>query len=872
MNYSPLKVYKAKDKVIHNGIAYEAIATSMGQYPTNNKFWKIFSDSVGTFTAFKGDKFPKAEDYSNTKAYKIGDTVNYQGVTYIASKASSGNNPMDNAKIWSILWEENKALPILPKEEDKPLIIQKTVDPISPKDIAVMVVNQHGFDGAKGDKGEKGDQGLQGNQGLIGPQGPQGLMGPKGDKGEEGAKGEKGDQGPQGIQGPPGPISVSKSIFGGSSNKFKLKSSGAGTSLLSGTALPSRATLKDLEAGTNVTFTVTSNKIRINASGGSSGVTSVAVSGANGIGVSGSPITSTGTIALSLDAITPTSALIQPTSNTVVAQTIKQKSGSSVNLWTLQSSSGTNLFYMDSAQVVNVATTMKFRNITAGALLALDNSNNVQSAGGGGMVNFTYNASLNLLKAYPSGADRQYQFNGAGTFDANAHAKQNSDGTSEFTTDADSPIAPPNFVGAIHYGYNTTETFTTGYTTDGAPRTYYLYTEKTNPVDGSKYYSPMNSSQFLADDLSNITIGTPANVVHSNIGTGNYAGENVVWAYYAYAEYNGKRVYSGTPGTTSESSATGSFSLSCDSFTFNTTNTAYGIRVLRSIDGGSNFDAYQDFYSSTTGAFNDDGITGWLPLYVTGVNVYQSMSGIYVANGTTRDYQVYGKFTVGGSPVYTFLGQTSPVSGIAQAGFTDDNSGNFYGGQIGWTAFTAPPDMDASSFDYMIIRQVNGGGFTEYLMVGGDISTTSFLDTNDSLWSSGNTSSPKYFAANPSTIKNFFQSVFGWDAVSGASGYKMLRTQDSGATYDATDIPGGSTVTFTDTGSLPWADSTTVTPTSGTACGVKTGGDRAIRMTGVTNLGTVPSHANNAAALAGGLIAGDVYRTGADPDALCIVH
>jgi hypothetical protein len=40
---------------------------------------------------------------------------------------------------------------------------------------------------------------------------------------------------------------------------------------------------------------------------GRSGVTSIAVSGANGIGVSGSPITSSGTIALSLGAITPTS-------------------------------------------------------------------------------------------------------------------------------------------------------------------------------------------------------------------------------------------------------------------------------------------------------------------------------------------------------------------------------------------------------------------------------------------------------------------------------------------------------------------------------------------------------------------------------------
>ena len=37
-------------------------------------------------------------------------------------------------------------------------------------------------------------------------------------------------------------------------------------------------------------------------------------------------------------------------------------------------------------------------------------------------------------------------------------------------------------------------------------------------------------------------------------------------------------------------------------------------------------------------------------------------------------------------------------------------------------------------------------------------------------------------------------------------------------------------------------------------------------------LTSVPVYADNAAAITGGLTAGDVYRTGADPDPLCIVH
>lgn len=34
----------------------------------------------------------------------------------------------------------------------------------------------------------------------------------------------------------------------------------------------------------------------------------------------------------------------------------------------------------------------------------------------------------------------------------------------------------------------------------------------------------------------------------------------------------------------------------------------------------------------------------------------------------------------------------------------------------------------------------------------------------------------------------------------------------------------------------------------------------------------LPIYANNAAAVAGGLVEGDFYRTGADPDVVCIVH
>ena len=34
----------------------------------------------------------------------------------------------------------------------------------------------------------------------------------------------------------------------------------------------------------------------------------------------------------------------------------------------------------------------------------------------------------------------------------------------------------------------------------------------------------------------------------------------------------------------------------------------------------------------------------------------------------------------------------------------------------------------------------------------------------------------------------------------------------------------------------------------------------------------LPEYADNAAAIAGGLAVGDFYRTGADPDPVCVVH
>lgn len=78
--------------------------------------------------------------------------------------------------------------------------------------------------------------------------------------------------------------------------------------------------------------------------GGTGTVTSVSVSGANGIGVSGSPITTTGTIALSLGAITPTSVNgLTITGTTGTLTLTNAKTLSVTNTLTLSGTDGSTL-------------------------------------------------------------------------------------------------------------------------------------------------------------------------------------------------------------------------------------------------------------------------------------------------------------------------------------------------------------------------------------------------------------------------------------------------------------------------------------------------------------------------------------------------
>lgn len=139
------------------------------------------------------------------------------------------------------------------------------------------------YTGPKGDQGATGSQGPQGPQGQTGPQGSQGPQGERGLIGADGPQGPKGDAGPQGptgLQGEPGPF----------------------TTLVAGT-------VTTLDPGSDATFSVTpidesTSAVNVGLPRGQDGtgagsVTSVSMSVPEGFSVSGSPITDSGTLAVS---------------------------------------------------------------------------------------------------------------------------------------------------------------------------------------------------------------------------------------------------------------------------------------------------------------------------------------------------------------------------------------------------------------------------------------------------------------------------------------------------------------------------------------------------------------------------------------------
>lgn len=100
----------------------------------------------------------------------------------------------------------------------------------------------------------------------------------------------------------------------------------------------------------------------------------------------------------------------------------------------------------------------------------------------------------------------------------------------------------------------------------------------------------------------------------------------------------------------------------------------------------------------------------------------------------------------------------------------------------------------------------------------------------------------------------------------------------------ATLDPGSGTITIASAGSIFISSSSENLILAGSSLGINSGFANFNTTIGFNGTGStllqgsniqapnLPVFANNAAALLGGLIVGSLYRTGADPDPICVVH
>lgn len=499
--------------------------------------------------------------------------------------------------------------------------------------------------------------------------------------------------------------------------------------------------------------------------GSGGGITSITA----GIGLTGGTITTSGTIALDQTRgnIWTGATTFAPSATNTVALTVKQKSGSSVNLFDIQNPSAVSQFYVDSSLTFNVANDMKFRNIAGGSLVALNSSNVL--IGINTLTNISYNPTSSIIKAVPSGSTTQYQFNNSGNFAGNAHATQDSsDSSSTFVGLPLTVATPTGFTGAIVYA--DTGTYMSGYSTTGNSIGYKVYSYALNPVDGTKYYDATPASVVLTDDNSTLTCdpATGATVMQDT-STGSYIANGQTFTYYiwAFQVLNGVNVYATLQAVCSytdfinDGVTTFQNNIDWAPPTPHPSSAGTSFVIQRDINGGG----FVDFILEGAG-FNDDGTNaGWtlgaspglaptvtqnfyqvslswntVPAAV-GYKLFYSPNNFYpnstqyatflatpTANyastaylNATLDYQVWAWQVISSVKIYSSSSLTLSMS---------DMTGNPFGVDI---SFTAPIfDPSATSTGYTLQRNISSAGYLDYK----DIASTSVFD-DGSAWTSG---------------------------------------------------------------------------------------------------------------------------------------
>lgn len=260
VEYSSRVVYNKGDLVSFKDDVYESLRTTIGNSPESLEYWSPLGIVIKE-PLNKSESKVTPEEYSPKKVYNAGSIVSYNGSDYRCLSGCLGQSP-ENKQYWTLSKMGSVNIPI----------VRDSSNDLLEGDTRFVIIKEHGYNGQdgkegprgpKGDIGPKGDKGDTGKDGLKGDKGDTGLKGDKGDTGDRGPKGPKGDKGE------PGQVET-KYVFGGSSGRFNLNSTGVGNSLIK-TAKPSGAALKGLVAGSNITLTAGTDSITIASTGGGGG-------------------------------------------------------------------------------------------------------------------------------------------------------------------------------------------------------------------------------------------------------------------------------------------------------------------------------------------------------------------------------------------------------------------------------------------------------------------------------------------------------------------------------------------------------------------------------------------------------------------------
>lgn len=275
---------------------------------------------------------------------------------------------------------------------------------------------------------------------------------------------------------------------------------------------------------------------------------------------------------------------------------------------------------------------------------------------------------------------------------------------------------------------------------------------------------------------------------------------------------------------------------------------------------------------TTAGGAGSTGPTG-----PTGATGQTGNTGATGATGDAGPTGATGPTGVGGGGPYYVGGGTLSIIGLG-SGVTADGDYSVIAGGIN-------NQINSSGIGSVISGGFSNSVTAQYSTISGGSSNLSSGGFSTVSGGGGNQATGSYTAVGGGASNVASQSGFNGSAVvsggsnNSASGdYAMIPGGSQCQADGSWSMAAGRRAVATHSGAWVWSDSS-----SGSGFYSAAADTFIIRAVGGVGIGTaspksqlhvvgLPVYANNAAAIAGGLTAGAFYRTGADPDPVCVVH